>query len=325
MKKIQVVLAIFLSTIFSLSFAVTLPGPVVSAEWLAANQSAVQILEVRSDMNSFKVEPEFALDKKTGKKSLMEVGGHIQNASILDFKKVRVERIIDGKKIKYLIPEKADFQKLIQATGINADKPIVLVPVGMGIGDIDEALRAYWQFKVYGEDNLAVLDGGMAGWLSEGRDFSLAASTKSGGTWVAKGERKELIASSEQVAAASKSGKATLIDARQPAQYFGLIKRDYVGAYGHIAGAKELAPELLAKPAKGALYFWDKNTYNALFVANGMNPKMPAISYCNSGHLAAGGWFVMSELVGNKATKLYDGSLYLWTLEGRPLVGVPLN
>jgi len=165
----------------------------------------------------------------------------------------------------------------------------------------------------------------MAGWLSEGRDFSLAASTKSSGTWVGKGERKELIASSEQVSAASKSGKSTLIDARQPAQYFGLNKRDYVGAYGHIAGAKELAPELLAKPAKGALYFWDKNTYNALFVANGMNPKMPAISYCNSGHLAAGGWFVMSELVGNKATKLYDGSLYLWTLEGRPLVGVPLN
>jgi len=29
--------------------------------------------------------------------------------------------------------------------------------------------------------------------------------------------------------------------------------------------------------------------------------------------------------VGNKSTKLYDGSLYLWTLEGRPLVGVPLN
>ena len=134
-----------------------------------------------------------------------------------------------------------------------------------------------------------------------------------------------MIANSEQVASASKGGKVSLIDARQPAQFFGLSKRDYVGAYGHIAGAKELAPELLSKTAKGALYFWDKNTYNALLLANGINPKSPAISYCNSGHLAAGGWFVMSELVGNKSTKLYDGSLYLWTLEGRPLVGVPLN
>lgn len=325
MKKIQLGLVLVLSSFLGIVNAVTLPGPVVSADWLAANQSEVQILEVRGDVISYTRAPEFDVDKKTGKKFLVEVGGHIPDSTLLDFKKVRADRMIDGKKIKYLIPEKADFEKIIQAVGINSDKPIVLVPVGLDMSDIDEALRAYWQFKVYGEDNLAVLDGGMAGWLSEGRDFSTVAPSKSGGTWVSKGDRKELIASSEQVAAASKSGKSTLIDARQPAQYFGLNKRDYVGAYGHIAGAKELAPELLAKPAKGALYFWDKNTYNALFVANGMNPKMPAISYCNSGHLAAGGWFVMSELVGNKATKLYDGSLYLWTLEGRPLVGVPLN
>lgn len=325
MKKIQWSLAFVLSGLVGLVQAVTLPGPVVSADWLAANQSEVQILEVRGDVASYVRSPEFEVDKKTGKKILVEVGGHIADSTLLDFKKVRADRMIDGKKIKYLIPEKSDFEKIIQSVGINSDKPIILVPVGLDISDVDEALRAYWQFKVYGEDNIAVLDGGMAGWLSEGRDFVATPSTKSGGNWVAKGERKELIASSDQVAAASKNGKVSLIDARQPAQFYGLTKRDYVGAYGHIAGAKELAPELLAKTSKGALYFWDKNTYNALLSANGINPKSPAISYCNSGHLAAGGWFVMSELVGNKSTKLYDGSLYLWTLEGRPLVGVPLN
>lgn len=325
MKKIQIILGIFLSSVFGLSFAVTLPGPVVSSEWLAANQSAVQILEVRSDMDSFKVPPDFELDKKTGKKSLIEVGGHLQNASILDFKKIRVERTIDGKKIKYLIPEKADFQKLIQATGINADKPIVLVPVGMSISDIDEALRAYWQFKVYGEDNIAVLDGGMAGWLIEGRPYTTQIESKSSGNWLATAERNELIAGSDEVAIASKNGGATLLDARQPAQFYGLSKRAYVGGYGHIAGAKDFSPELMVKPVKGALYFWDKNTYNALLKDKGINSQAPAISYCNSGHLAAGGWFLMSELVGNKSTKLYDGSLYLWTMEGRPLVGVPLN
>lgn len=325
MKKIQIGLVVAITSFIGLVHAVSLPGPLVSAEWLAANQSEVQILEVRGDVASYTRAPEFEIDKKTGKKFLVEVGGHVPESTLLDFKKVRVDRMIDGKKIKYLIPEKADFEKIIQSVGINSDKPIVLVPIAQDISDIDEALRAYWQFKVYGEDNIAVLDGGMAGWLSEGRDFSVAPSIKNNGTWVGKAERKELIANSEQVALASKTGKTTLIDARQPVQFFGLNKRDYVGAYGHIAGAKELAPELLAKPAKGALYFWDKNTYNALFTSNGINPKTPAISYCNSGHLAAGGWFVMSELVGNKSTKLYDGSLYLWTLEGRPLVGVPLN
>ena len=325
MKKIQWILALAIASLVGLAQAITLPGPVVSADWLANNQSEVQIIEVRTDVASYLKNPEFDVDKKTGKKFLVEVGGHINNSSLLDFKKVRVERMLDGKKVKFLIPEKADFEKLIQSLGVNADKPIVLVPMGQDMSDVDEALRTYWQFKVYGEDQIAVLDGGIAGWLGQGREFSTANTPKGVGNWIAKAERKELIASSDDVAAASSSGKPQLLDARQPAQYWGVAKSPAVMIYGHVAGSKELAPELLTRPTNGALYFWNKNTYEALMAANGLNTKAATISYCNTGHLAAGGWFVMSELVGNKSTKLYDGSLALWTLEGRPLVGVPLN
>ena len=325
MNRIQWALALVLTSLVTLVQAITLPGPVVSADWLANNLSEVQVIEVRTDLASYLRNPEFDTDKKTGKKFLVEVGGHITNSSLLDFKKVRVERLVDGKKIKFLIPEKADFEKLVQSLGINSDKPIVLVPIGQDMSDIDEALRTYWSFKVYGEDRVAVLDGGVAGWLSDGREYTTANAQKVPGNWAAKAFRQELIASSDEVAAASKVGKPQLLDARQPAQYLGLSKRPDVQTFGHIAGSKELAPELLAKPMNGALYFWQKNTYDALMTANGLNVKGPTIAYCNTGHLAAGGWFVMSELVGNKSTKLYDGSLYLWTLEGRPLVGVPLN
>ena len=325
MKKIQWLLAFALAGLVGLAQAIALPGPVVSADWLTNNLSEVQVIEVRTDLASYLKKPEFETDKKTGKKFLVEVGGHITNSTLLDFKKVRVERLVDGKKIKLLIPEKADFEKLVQSLGINSDKPIVLVPIGQDMSDIDEALRTYWSFKVYGEDRVAVLDGGIAGWLSEGREYTTINNPKATGNWSANAYRKELIASSDEVAAASKGGKPQLLDARQPAQYLGLAKRPDVLTFGHIAGSKELAPELLAKPSNGALYFWQKNTYEALMVANGLSTQNPTISYCNTGHLAAGGWFMMSELVGNKSTKLYDGSLYLWTLEGRPLVGVPLN
>ena len=326
MKKIKLLLAFALTGLVSLVQAITLPGgPVVSADWLSNNLSDVQVIEVRTDLASYLRNPEFDTDKKTGKKFLVEVGGHITNSTLLDFKKVRVERLVDGKKIKFLIPEKADFEKLVQSLGINSDKPIVLVPIGQDMSDIDEALRTYWSFKVYGEDQVAVLDGGIAGWLGEGREYVTTNTQKATGNWSAKAYRKELIASSDDVAAASKAGRPQLLDARQPAQYLGLAKRPDVLTFGHIAGSKELAPELLAKPSNGALYFWQKNTYDALMSANGLSVKGPTIAYCNTGHLAAGGWFVMSELVGNKSTKLYDGSLYLWTLEGRPLVGVPLN
>jgi thiosulfate/3-mercaptopyruvate sulfurtransferase len=325
MKKIQWFLAFALISLVSLAQAINLPGPVVSADWLANNMSEVQVIEVRTDIASYLRNPEFDTDKKTGQKFLVEVGGHIVSSTLLDFKKVRVDRLVGGKKIKFLIPEKPDFEKLVQSLGINSDKPIILVPIGQDMSDIDEALRTYWSFKVYGEDQVAVLDGGIAGWLSEGREFTTATTPKATGNWLAKAERKELIASSDEVAAASKSGKPQLLDARQPAQYLGLAKRPDVMTFGHIAGSKELAPELLARSSNGALYFWQKKTYDALLAANGLNSKGQTIAYCNTGHLAAGGWFVMSELVGNKSTKLYDGSLYLWTLEGRPLVGVPLN
>jgi len=325
MKMIKLILVGALSGLMSLAHAVSLPGPVVSADWLASNMAEVQVIEVRSDTKSYLKAPEFDTDAKTGKKLLAEVGGHINNSSLLDFKKVRVDRLVDGKKIKFLIPEKEAFEKLVQSLGISAGKPIVLVPVGQEMTDVDEALRVYWQFKVYGEDQVAVLDGGMAGWLVEGRDFAVTPSEKSAGNWMAKALRQELIASSEEVARASKSGKPQLLDARPPAQYWGLAKRPDVMTFGHIAGAKELAPELLAKSVNGALYFWSKNTYQALMKGNGLSTKRPTISYCNTGHLAAGGWFVMSELVGNKSTKLYDGSLARWTQEGRPLQGVPLN
>jgi len=325
MKKIQWLLAFVLTGLVSLAQAITLPGPVVSADWLASNMSEVQVIEVRTDLASYLRNPEFDTDKKTGKKFLVEVGGHIANSTLLDFKKVRVDRLVDGKKIKFLLPEKADFEKLVQSLGINSDKPIILVPIGQDMSDIDEALRTYWSFKVYGEDQVAVLDGGIAGWLGEGRKFSTVNTPKAAGNWLVKAERKELIASSDEVAAASKSGKPQLLDARQPAQYLGLAKRPDVLTFGHIQGSKELAPELMTKPSNGALYFWQKKTYDALLAANGISTNDPTIAYCNTGHLASGGWFVMSELVGNKSTKLYDGSLYLWTLEGRPLVGVPLN
>lgn len=323
MKLKKLLLAVSLSAFAALSHAITLPGAVVDAEWLNKNKADVQVVEITSDISSFTRKPEIDTDAKTGKKVLVEIGGHIDGSALIDFTKVRAEKLVDEKKVKYLIPEKADFEKLVQNAGVTAGKPIILVPIGLDIADVDEALRVLWQFKVYGENNIAVLDGGLAGWLMDGKSVSTEKVNMPTGNWVAKAERKDLSASSNEVAVASKSGKTQLIDSRPPSQFFGVTKRDYVGAYGHIAGAKNFAPELLTRSKNGALYFLNKKTYEALLTASGFNPSSPSISYCNSGHFAAGSWFVAAEIVGNPSVKLYDGSLHLWTIEGRPLEGVP--
>jgi thiosulfate/3-mercaptopyruvate sulfurtransferase len=310
-----------------LAHAGVLPGPLVDTTWLSANLDKVQIVEVRGNVKSFTAQPEIETDAKTGKKTVAEIGGHIPGSRLIDMKTMRTDRMIGDLKVKYMIPTMADFQATIQAAGVDADKPVVLVPVGMDVTDVDDALRVHWQLKTYGEDNLAVLDGGMATWLIENRPFSTDAAPAKVGTWVAKADRTvQFMATSDDVAQAIAAKGATLIDSRDIKQYHGLGKRDYVFAYGHLEGAKLYSPDLMVKSAGGAVKFMSPNTYKALLTAQGIDPAAPSISYCNSGHLSSGPWFIMNELVGAPKAKLYDGSLHEWTLEKHTLAGaVPQN
>ncbi len=311
----------------TLVMAGTLPGPVVNTEWLAANLDKVQVVSVLGNAKLFTTAPEFEKDAKTGKDVLSEAGGHIAGARLIEMKPMRVERQVGDLKVKYLIPEKASFEKLIQSAGVDAGKPIVFVPVGAEAADVDDALRVYWQFKVYGEAEMAVLDGGMSAWLKDGRAVSTEAAPAKTGTWVAKADLSaQYFASSDDVAQASQKGSAALIDARDAGNFHGLSKRDYVYAPGHIQGAKLYSSDLLFKNSGGTVKFMAPATYTALLSAQGIDPKMPTVSYCNSGHLASGPWFMSSEILGNRSAKLYDGSMHQWTLEKRDVVGaVPLK
>jgi thiosulfate/3-mercaptopyruvate sulfurtransferase len=187
---------------------------------------------------------------------------------------------------------------------------------------VDDALRVYWQFKVYGEDNMAVLDGGMAAWLMEGREFSQVPAAATAGNWVAKADRTDtLVASTEQVAKAMETKSAILVDTRDVASHRGIKKRDYVYAYGTLEDSKLYSVDLMFKNSGPSVRMLSPNTYRALLTAQGVDPAAPMISYCNSGQLAAGPWFVASELLGNKSASLYDGSLHEWTLAKRQLAG----
>jgi len=64
--------------------------------------------------------------------------------------------------------------------------------------------------------------------------------------------------------------------------------------------------------------------YAKVMGAVGIAPKAGAITYCNTGHMAAGAWFVLSEIMGLADVRLYDGSMHEWTTLGRPVVGLGL-
>ncbi len=302
-----------------------LPGPLVDSAWLAQHQDQVQLIDVRSNVKSFTAKAEF--DTVNGKQVLSEVGGHLPGARLIDMKTMRTERQFGTMKVKYMIPEQADFEQRLRAAGVMAGKPIVLIPVGVDAADIDDALRVYWQFKMYGEDDIAVLDGGTANWLIEQRATSSAPAPAMAGNWSAKGDRSaRYYAGPADVQQAIDEHGAALVDARDAKHFHGLVKRDYVSAHGHVPGAKSYPAELLFKSAGGALKFLAPPTYRALFAAQGIDSAAPTVSYCNSGHLASGPWFVLSEILGARSARLFDGSMHQWTLEKRPTSGaVPLN
>ena len=51
-------------------------------------------------------------------------------------------------------------------------------------------------------------------------------------------------------------------------------------------------------------------------VYDDLDPDLPIVSYCNTGHWAATNWFVLSEILGRKDVRLYDGSMVEWTADG---------
>lgn len=299
--------------------AIELPGPVVSPQWLSQHQTEVNIVDVRSDPASFTKEPVFTTEK--GVKSLSTLGGHIPGALLLDFGKVRVPRMIDGREIKWMLPDQQAFQSLMRSIGVKAGRPTVIVPEGATGEDADMAARVYWSMKVYGDDKLALLDGGTTGWLQQGLAHNSSPAASAEGNWVATPARMRYVASSADVAKAI--GKAQIVDARPMPFYVGLVKKPMVSSAGHIKGALDLPPDLRTTTTDGSVHYLKPGQYKAIFTHLGLRANKPSITYCNTGHLAAGAWFILSEVMKNPHTRLYDGSMYEWTTEQHPVVGLP--
>lgn len=304
--------------------ATTVPGPLVDSAWLAANQAKVVILDVRADARSFLGQPLWVKDTQSGKQSLVKVAGHIPGAALIDYKKVRAERVVDGKKVKGLIPDKADFEALIRAAGVNADSAIVITSEGRDSLDMTMATRLYWQLKYFGQDNMAILDGGLTQWLNDGHKTAAAASRHATGNWAAIAQRNELLATTGDVSAALKAGNVQFVDNRPLSQYLGVYKKSSVNAKGHLPGAKSFPNELMTGPT-GKARFQSLAELKSLSAAMGVDDNKPTITYCNTGHLASGGWFIMHELMGNASVKLYDGSMHEYTQSHQDLQSMKLE
>ncbi len=318
------VIALLLLLVSSGAIATDLPGPLVDTDWLQQHLDDVKILDVREDIESFTRKAVLVRKRFTGDLKLRRTGAHVPGAVLVDFLNIRTSREIDGRNVRYILPEKIEFEELMQSWGVNSNDAIVIMSLGISNSDMTLAARLYWQIKYFGHDNVAILDGGVTQWLLEQKPASIESSEPEPGNWVTGELRESLLASSEDVLNAIKGENIQLVDTRSLGFYLGAIKQPYVRKKGHIPGAKIFPNELLTT-AGSAVYFTEPEDIQQMADELGIDSGANIITYCNSGQFAAASWFVFSELMGNKNVKLYDGSMHQWAVEKRPVVKMKME
>lgn len=322
MSALRVSALVLFATASGAAMAVDLPGPVVSPAWLAEHRDAVVVLDVRSDLGAWTAAPEYEDDPKTGARKLVAAGGHIAGARPIDFNQTRVARMVGEVKIDKMLPSGDEVQALVRAAGVDDDDVLVITSVGETSDEVDMAARLYWTLKSYGETEMALLDGGNVAWIATGQPVSTdPAGEIAAGDWSAKELDRRWLAEIDDL---KPEGPAPqLVDARPAPQYHGIyFKKPAVTAGGHVEGAVNFPIDLQTRQAGLAQTFMQAEQYRALLKTIGIEPQPGAISYCNTGHMAAGAWFVLSEIMGIEGVRLYDGSMHEWTTLGRPVVGV---
>jgi thiosulfate/3-mercaptopyruvate sulfurtransferase len=217
------------------------------------------------------------------------------------------------------IIKKSDLEKLLGDSGISNDKTIVLY------GDNNNwfAAWAFWQLKIYGHQDVRIMDGGRKKWLAEGRNLSTDAPATKQVTYSAKDPDLSLRAMLPQVQEAYESENTALVDVRSADEFTGKILSppglpETCQRGGHIPSAKNIGWGLACNE-DGTFKSYDE--LKALYQGKGVTPDKDVIAYCRIGERSSHSWFVLKYLLGYPNVKNYDGS---WTEWGN-LVGAPVE
>jgi thiosulfate/3-mercaptopyruvate sulfurtransferase len=265
----------------------------VTTQWLKDNASEVVIVESNEDI-------------------LLYDTGHIPGAVKLDWH----TELNDALTRDYV--DSVGFAALMNKKGIGRDDIVVLY------GDRSNwwATYAFWVFKLFGHENVKLLDGGRAKWIADGGELTIAIPSRQSKNYpVVERKDSEIRAFRDEVRA--HIGKP-LIDVRSPQEYSGerLHMADFPneGATrgGHIPTAASIP---WSKAVQEDETFKPVSELEQLyFGSTGFDKKSDFIAYCRIGERSSHTWFVLKYLLGVQNVRNYDGS---WTEWGN-LVGAPI-
>lgn len=269
-------------------------NPLVTTEWLAEHLSDpnVRILDCTWHHVSTN------LDGRTQYR-----GRHLPGSVHFD-----IDHIADtSSSLPHMLPSAPDFSKKVGLLGIgDSDKVIVYDRLSGG----SAAARAWWMFRVFGHENVAVLDGGFGKWIKEKHPTEMSPVRPESRSFTAK-YTPALVRTIGQMKANLATGAEQVIDARAPSKFDG-TQNDVFSfeKLGHIPGAINIPWADLIHPETGA--FISPDTIAARFAAAGIDLRRPIVTTCASGILSCVAALGL-HLAGAKASAVYDGSWAEWS------------
>ncbi|MFV0415970.1 MAG: sulfurtransferase [Chthoniobacterales bacterium] len=266
------------------------PEALVSTEWVAdnLNNPEIRIVESNEDV-------------------LLYDTGHIPGAAHIDW----VSDLQDSVVRDYISAEA--FAALCSKNGISPETTVIFY------GDKSNWWSCYalWAFRLFGHENVKIMDGGRDKWVSEDRELTKEKTNYPETNYPVPARRRddEIRAFFEETDAHSQA-KLPLIDVRSPGEYVGEVThmpeypQEGVLRGGHVPGAKSV-------PWKRAVNddatFKNADELRAIYETElGLRPNDDVIAYCRIGERSSHTWFVLKYLLGFEKVRNYDGSWTEW-------------
>jgi thiosulfate/3-mercaptopyruvate sulfurtransferase len=268
-----------------------LPGPVVTTDWLAQNlnQPNLRVVDGTYFLPHLKRDAGAEFQAK-----------HVPGAVWFDIDDIKDP----GNPLPHMLPDPETFADKVGALGLGSDSAIVAYD-GLGLMS---AARIWWMFRVFGHDQVAVLDGGLPKWIKEGRPIETGEAAPKPARFTAR-FRPELVRDLDAVASDLKSHREQVVDARSRGRFAGTEPEIRAGLRsGHMPGAKNLPFTELLGPDATLLA---PAQITAKLQEAEIDLDRPIVTSCGSGVTAcvlALGLF----MVGRKNVAVYDGSWTEW-------------
>ena len=268
---------------------------VVSTQWLAERLHAPDIAIIDASWH-------LPAAKRNAKAEFLKE--RIPGAQFFD-----IDDISDtATSLPHMLPSPEKFTSRMKRLGIGDGKKVIAYDTA----GIFSAARAWWMFRIFGHDDVAVLDGGFPKWKAEGLPVDEDPPGKPQERHFSSRFQSMMVRDKGAVLDAVKTGKAQIADARSPGRFSGTEPEPRPGVRsGHMPGAANVHYATLLN-SDGTLK--SPGEIASVFAAAGVDVKKPVITSCGSGITAA----ILSlglTLIGARDHALYDGSWSEWGAE----------